>query len=136
MQEIKKDLTKEENLNTNKAASNYEYLLNARSSAVNAQKKSNDFKWLTEHSRSFLAAGYVPEGVMPETRIREIADRAEEILGVKGFGDKFFGYMQKGYFSLSSPVWSNFGKKRGLPLAVLDQIFQMTWGIFYILNLK
>ena len=59
----------------------------------------------------------MPEGVKPETRIREIAERAQEILGIDGFADKFYNYMQKGYFSLSSPVWSNFGKERGLPIS-------------------
>ncbi|GAB4166217.1 MAG: ribonucleoside-diphosphate reductase subunit alpha [Winogradskyella sp.] len=93
---------------------------------VNARKKSlqqlktktdGDFSWLTEHSRKFLASGYLTEGVTPEERIKEIADRAEQILGIPGYADKFFNYMSLGYFSLSSPVWSNFGKERGLPIS-------------------
>ncbi len=74
-------------------------------------------KWLTENSRQFLAGGYLEEGVSAEERIREIADRAESVLGIEGFSDKFYGYMEKGYYSLASPVWSNFGKKRGLPVS-------------------
>ena len=116
MQEINKDLKQSKDLAEKKVSTNYEYLLNARKAAVNSQKEE-EFKWLTEHSRNFLAAGYVPEGIKPETRIREIADRAQEILGIDGFADKFYNYMQKGYFSLSSPVWSNFGKERGLPIS-------------------
>lgn len=73
--------------------------------------------WLTEHSRKFLQAGYLLEGETPESRIRDIGDRAEKILGIKGFSDKFYGYMEKGYFSLSSPVWANFGRKRALPIS-------------------
>ena len=84
---------------------------------MNTKKNTEYFKWLTEHSRSFLSAGYVTEGMSPEMRIREIADRAEEILGIKGYSDKFYNYMSQGFFSLSSPVWSNFGKKRGLPIS-------------------
>ena len=79
--------------------------------------KNNNFQWLTEHSRQFLAAGYINPEVSAEIRIREIADRAEEILGIKGYGDKFFKYMSEGFYSLASPVWSNFGKKRGLPIS-------------------
>ena len=79
--------------------------------------ENNNFKWLTEHSRQFLAAGYINPEVSAETRIREIADRAEEILGIKGYGNKFFKYMSEGFYSLASPVWSNFGKKRGLPIS-------------------
>ncbi len=74
-------------------------------------------KWLTENSRKFLSGGYLEEGISAEERIREIADRAESILGIAGFSDKFYGYMEEGYYSLASPVWSNFGKKRGLPVS-------------------
>ena len=56
-------------------------------------------------------------GVTPEQRIREVADRAEQILGMPGFSDKFYGYMSEGFYSLASPVWSNFGKERGLPIS-------------------
>ena len=74
-------------------------------------------KWLTENSRKFLASGYLEEGTSAEDRIREIADGAEKILGIDGFSDKFYGYMEQGFYSLASPVWSNFGKKRGLPIS-------------------
>ena len=114
MQKTQNDLKQKIKIDTNQDSSNYEYLLNARKSALNTKAKNKKFHWLTNHSRSFLAAGYIAEGVKPESRIREIANRAEEILGIKGFGDKFYGYMEQGFFSLSSPVWSNFGKKRGL----------------------
>ena len=111
MQETKKDLK------TENASSNYDYLLKSRESAKNDKRKKKEFEWLTEHSRNFLSAGYVAEGVRPETRIREIANRAEEILDIKGFANKFYNYMEQGFYSLSSPVWSNFGKKRGLPIS-------------------
>ena len=108
MQNTKTDLAKNQS-SENKKNSDYGYLVDARSKAVNAKKENAGFGWLTEHSRNFLAAGYVSEGVKAEERIREIANRAEEILKLPGFGDKFFNYMEKGYYSLSSPVWSNFG---------------------------
>lgn len=74
-------------------------------------------QWLTEHSRRFLELGYLNEGVTAEERIRQIADRAEEILQIEGFSDKFYGYMEEGFYSLSSPVWSNFGEAKGLPVS-------------------
>lgn len=73
--------------------------------------------WLNENSRRFLQAGYLDNNTSPEERIKEIADRAEKLLEKPGFSDKFYKYMAKGYYSLSSPVWSNFGKKRGLPIS-------------------
>jgi ribonucleoside-diphosphate reductase alpha chain len=86
------------------------------------------FKWLNENSRKFLESGYLTEGVTPEQRIRTIADSAESILGIDGFADKFYDYMSKGYYSLSSPVWSNFGMDRGLPISCFNSYVPDTMG--------
>tara|TARA_B100000927_G_scaffold266874_1_gene240597 strand:+ start:4091 stop:5794 length:1704 start_codon:yes stop_codon:yes gene_type:complete len=75
------------------------------------------FAWLNENSRKFLAAGYLGEGITAEERIANIAKRAEEILQMPGYAEKFYHYMSEGYYSLASPVWSNFGKERGLPIS-------------------
>lgn len=56
-------------------------------------------------------------GVTPQQRVREIAEHAEKLLNKEGFADKFYDYMSRGFYSLSSPVWSNFGLKRGLPIS-------------------
>ena len=74
-------------------------------------------EWLNEHSRTFLAKGYLTEGVDPEQRLSVIATEAEQILQRPGFADKFLGYMAKGYYSLSSPIWANFGIPKGLPIS-------------------
>ena len=75
------------------------------------------FYWLNEDSITFLERGYLSKGESPYERVRDIADKAEEILNIKGFSDKFYDYMSKGFYSLSSPVWSNFGKERGLSIS-------------------
>jgi len=92
-------------------------LLTPQKSYKKEEKNNYAFNWLTEHSRSFLSAGYISSAITPEKRIMEIAKRAENILGISGYAEKFYNYMSKGFFSLSSPVWSNFGKKRGLPIS-------------------
>ena len=104
---------------TSKTNSETNNLVNARKEALHqtGEKEKQGFEWLTEHSRNFLASGYIAPGVSAEERIREIADRAEQILGIPGYSDKFYKYMSQGFFSLASPVWSNFGKKRGLPIS-------------------
>ncbi|MFL2663498.1 MAG: ribonucleoside-diphosphate reductase subunit alpha [Crocinitomicaceae bacterium] len=94
-----------------------EILLKARRETLDAQKEKESFSWLTDHSRNFLEAGYLAPGISPEQRIREIAERAEDILGIEGYANKFYHYMSEGFFSLASPVWSNFGKERGLPIS-------------------
>ncbi len=75
------------------------------------------FYWLNEDSREFLRNGYLLEGTTAEERVRDIAEHAEEILDEDGFADKFEEYMSRGYYSLASPVWSNFGMERGLPIS-------------------
>ena len=106
-------------IQTEQSVDKNQYLID---SLKKARKKGSlvsevPFEWLNENSRKFLAAGYLTEGVTAEERIYEIALRAEEILQIPGYADKFYYYMSEGFYSLSSPVWSNFGKKRGLPIS-------------------
>lgn len=75
------------------------------------------FDWINDQSVTFLRRGYLSEGEEPLERIRKIANHAEKLLEIDGFGDKFYHYMSKGWYSLSSPVWANFGKQRGLPVS-------------------
>ena len=95
---------------------------NLTKASEDSNKKMNlssekPFEWLNENSRKFLAAGYIGEGICAEERIANIAKRAEEILQMPGYAEKFYHYMSEGYYSLASPVWSNFGKERGLPIS-------------------
>jgi len=75
------------------------------------------FNWITEESITFLKRGYLSEGESPTERIKTIATHAEKLLGIDGFADKFYDYMGRGWYSLASPVWANFGKVRGLPVS-------------------
>lgn len=73
------------------------------------------YYWLNEESRLFLSRGYITE--TPEQRIKDIANTAEKILKMEGFAQKFEDYMARGFYSLSTPVWINFGKQKGLPIS-------------------
>jgi ribonucleoside-diphosphate reductase alpha chain len=73
--------------------------------------------WLNENSRKFLAKGYLIGGMSAEERIRQIAETAEKHLNKPGFADKFYDYMSRGFYSLASPIWSNYGHPRGLPIS-------------------
>ena len=96
----------------------YQHLVQARKEARESNLTSKtSFEWLNDNSRRFLAAGYLGEGISAEDRIANIAKRAEEILDMPGFAHKFYNYMSEGVYSLASPVWSNFGKERGLPIS-------------------
>ena len=69
------------------------HLCNTSSQSLNPNEKSENFGWLTEHSRQFLASGYLSDGETPEKRIKAIADNAEKILNIPGFSDKFYFYI-------------------------------------------
>jgi ribonucleoside-diphosphate reductase alpha chain len=84
---------------------------------MQTQTERPPFYWLNEESRQFLSRDYLLPGVSPEQRIRQIADYAEGILGIGGFGDKFYDYIARGWYSLATPVWTNFGLRRGLPIS-------------------
>lgn len=78
---------------------------------------NKDWWWLNEDSQTFLSRGYLRDGMDAKERVRNIAERAEELLNLPGYADKFVKYMARGYYSLSSPIWSNFGTNRGLPIS-------------------
>ena len=77
----------------------------------------NRYKWLNKDSRDFLKRGYLRDGETAEERGANIAKTAEKYLGLGGFAKKFEDYLARGFYSLASPVWSNFGRERGLPIS-------------------
>jgi|TARA_R100000084_G_scaffold107311_1_gene67038 ribonucleoside-diphosphate reductase alpha chain len=75
------------------------------------------YKWLNKDSRDFLKRGYLQTGESAEQRGHDIAVAAEKLLNVKGFAEKFEDYLSRGFYSLASPIWANFGRERGLPIS-------------------
>ena len=82
--------------------------------AKDSQGRSR-YYWLNDDSRLFLSRGYISES--PEQRIKDIANVAEKYLKIEGFAKKFEDYMSRGFYSMSTPVWINFGKDKGLPIS-------------------
>lgn len=78
------------------------------------------YYWLNSHSRLFLERGYLEQGVSPEDRIKNISQNAEKLLNIPSFAEKFEHYMSLGYYSLSTPVWTNYGNSRGLPVSCFN----------------
>jgi ribonucleoside-diphosphate reductase alpha chain len=64
-----------------------------------------------------MSRGYLVGEQTTEERVRYIGEFAEKTLGKEGFADKFEDYMSKGWISLATPVWANFGLQRGLPIS-------------------
>ena len=85
-------------------------------------------KWLNEASRSFLEKDYILPGQTIHNRIQVIGDSAERILKSQctnqedmdyfnGYSQKLQSYIARGWISLSTPIWANFGTSRGLPIS-------------------
>lgn len=77
----------------------------------------NQFERLNDESRLFLSRWYLLEWQTPEERLREIADTAEKILKKPWFADKFYEYLWRGYYSLATPIWTNFWNARWMPIS-------------------
>jgi ribonucleoside-diphosphate reductase alpha chain len=73
--------------------------------------------WVNEDSTKFLSRGYLSKGQGPQERVKLIGKTAEKLLGIQGYADKFEDYVARGWYSLASPVWSNFGNEKGLPIS-------------------
>jgi ribonucleoside-diphosphate reductase alpha chain len=78
---------------------------------------NKEIYWLNKDSITFLERGYLTKNQTAEERIHEISKASEKILKKKGFAEKFESYMHKGWYSLSSPIWANFGNGRGLSIS-------------------
>ena len=83
------------------------------------------YKWLNKDSRKFLMRDYLLEGETPEQRIADIANSAQKLLRKDSFAEKFIDYMERGFYSLSTPIWTNFGRKEACLFLALVVTFQM-----------
>lgn len=73
--------------------------------------------WLTQEGLQTLQGGYLLPDETPKGMYRRLADHAEQLLGVKGFSDKVFQLFWKGWLCPATPVASNFGANRALPIS-------------------
>jgi ribonucleoside-diphosphate reductase alpha chain len=77
----------------------------------------SEYRWLTDLSKIFLDRDYLVGGQSVDERVGVVGATAAKILNKPEFAAKFKSYMQKGWFSLSTPIWTNFGNDRGLPIS-------------------
>jgi ribonucleoside-diphosphate reductase alpha chain len=88
--------------------------------------KKDSYYWLNKESIKFLERGYLLEGEDARERYANIASTAQLLLAKEGFADKFNDYLSRGFYSLSSPIISNFGRERGLPISCFGSYVQDT----------
>lgn len=74
-------------------------------------------EWMTEISLATISKGYLLPGETPKKAYKRVADTVANRLGKPELSSKFQRYMWKGWLNLASPVLSNTGTDRGLPIS-------------------
>lgn len=76
--------------------------------------------WLNEESQNMLNRGYLLKGETVKTAIERIANAAAKRLYKPELADAFIEMIERGWMSLSSPIWANMGTERGLPISCFN----------------
>jgi len=73
--------------------------------------------WMDEISLATISKGYLLPGETPKKAYRRVASAAASRLKKPELENKFYSLMWKGWLGLASPVLSNMGTDRGLPIS-------------------
>ena len=76
--------------------------------------------WLNEESEQVLNRGYLLKGETVEGAIDRITEAACKRLFKPELKEDFKELIERGWMSLSSPIWANMGTKRGLPISCFN----------------
>ena len=74
-------------------------------------------EWMDEISLATISKGYLLPGETVKTAYRRVANASAERLKKPELASKFFKYIWNGWIGLASPVISNMGTDRGLPIS-------------------
>ena len=75
--------------------------------------------WLNEESQQVLNRGYLLKGETVQDAVERIVTKASSYYNGQ-FKEEFRELIERGYMSLSSPIWSNCGTQRGLPISCFN----------------
>lgn len=76
--------------------------------------------WKNEESEQNLNRGYLLKGETVEKAIERICTAAAQRLYKPELAPAFQEMVERGWMSLSSPVWANMGTERGLPISCFN----------------
>ena len=74
-------------------------------------------EWMDEISLATISKGYLLPGETVKSAYRRVANAAASRLKKPELANKFFKYIWNGWIGLASPVISNMGTDRGLPIS-------------------
>ena len=81
-------------------------------------EKGRDYpEWMNEVALSTISKGYLIPGETPKKAYRRVANAVADRLKRPDLAAKFFKYIWNGWIGLASPVISNTGTDRGLPIS-------------------
>ncbi|WP_081169886.1 ribonucleoside-diphosphate reductase subunit alpha [Niastella populi] len=76
--------------------------------------------WKNEESEQILNRGYLLKGETVEGAIERICSAAAQRLYKPELKESFKEMIERGWMSLSSPIWANMGTERGLPISCFN----------------
>ncbi|MBL7737014.1 MAG: ribonucleoside-diphosphate reductase subunit alpha [Chitinophagaceae bacterium] len=76
--------------------------------------------WKNEESEQILNRGYLLKGETVEGAIDRICTAAAQRLYKPELKEAFKEMIERGWISLSSPIWANMGTERGLPISCFN----------------
>ncbi|MCB9309728.1 MAG: ribonucleoside-diphosphate reductase subunit alpha [Lewinellaceae bacterium] len=80
----------------------------------------NRLWWVNEESEQVLNRGYLLKGETVEGAIDRITTAACQRLYKPELKEAFTEMIERGWMSLSSPIWANMGTERGLPISCFN----------------
>ncbi|MEE6185822.1 ribonucleoside-diphosphate reductase subunit alpha [Niabella digestorum] len=76
--------------------------------------------WKNEESEQILNRGYLLKGETVEGAIERVCTAAAQRLYKPELKEAFMEMVERGWMSLSSPIWANMGTERGLPISCFN----------------
>jgi ribonucleoside-diphosphate reductase alpha chain len=76
--------------------------------------------WLNDESQQILNRGYLLKGETVKSAIERIANASAKRLYKPELAQAFIEMIERGWMSLSSPIWANMGTERGLPISCFN----------------
>lgn len=76
--------------------------------------------WKNEESEQILNRGYLLKGETVEGAIERVCTAAAKRLYKPELKEPFMEMVERGWMSLSSPIWANMGTERGLPISCFN----------------
>lgn len=80
----------------------------------------NKMWWKNSESEQILNRGYLLKGETVEGAIERICNAAAKRLFKPELKESFMEMIERGWMSVSSPVWANMGTERGLPISCFN----------------